>query len=729
MDRVQPLKMESAATGGTQTDFSPVSINHNEDYTDVRGVTFQSDSSDDEIVYIDRSNANALVFYTNNATTLEITSGADFNFSSRAFNVDSTSGVTLSGTSIEFFGAYTFPTSAGASGTVLTLSGTDLVFKDAAGGGVFEVVSNVVRAASGDVAYATDDFVFGSYQLNDAGANYDNRFFFDKSAGTFHCGGQTSTSWDTRSDYSFVWGYNCFTTGGASTGYAKAGGNACQAWVIGAVAEGYSVWTTGQYARGENYDTYARGNYSHAEGYMTTAGSTSQEANSAAHAEGYDTDATGTYGSHSEGRQTTAYGQASHAEGYLTQANGNYSHSEGRQTIAGGEASHAEGYGNASYSAASTASHVEGYYCRTASGTGNHAEGANSQASGSSACHAEGGNTLASGAYSHSEGVYTEASGQGAHAEGYGTSGNKNIASSYGAHAEGYETDATNGYGNHAEGYRSQATGTFCAHAEGHTTSSTGQSSHSEGQNSTSSGQASHSEGLYTIASGNYSHSEGQGSSGDETKAIGVASHAEGYKTIAGTATSDTAAHSEGYETEAQQAYSHSEGYYSQATKDASHAEGAYSKARYYAAHAGASGQRGSEIGSLQHEIIQCSNTSTSASDVALWPNSNSGNDLVLPVDYNYDVIVKVTGIVTTGSAPSGDSIHFTLHGAVTNDSGTATLVYCNETVEHADSSLSACDATLEASVSDSIRIIVNGIASTTIQWNATVICTETYFA
>ena len=47
--------------------------------------------------------------------------------------------------------------------------------------------------------------------------------------------------------------------------------------------------------------------------------------------------------SHSEGEQTTAYGQSAHAEGYYTGASGNYSHAEGQMAITFGKASHAEG--------------------------------------------------------------------------------------------------------------------------------------------------------------------------------------------------------------------------------------------------------------------------------------------------------------------------------------------------------------------------------------------------
>ena len=81
---------------------------------------------------------------------------------------------------------------------------------------------------------------------------------------------------------------------------------------------------------------------SHAEGYQSEA------SGSYSHAEGSDTQATGNYGSHAEGRQTVAGSTASHAEGYLSQADGIISHAEGYGTRATNEAEHAEGKYNRS---------------------------------------------------------------------------------------------------------------------------------------------------------------------------------------------------------------------------------------------------------------------------------------------------------------------------------------------------------------------------------------------
>ena len=61
----------------------------------------------------------------------------------------------------------------------------------------FETVGNVTRPTSGTANYATDDFVFGSYQLADTGsADNDSRMFFDKSKSAFRAGFVNTTQWD-----------------------------------------------------------------------------------------------------------------------------------------------------------------------------------------------------------------------------------------------------------------------------------------------------------------------------------------------------------------------------------------------------------------------------------------------------------------------------------------------------------------------------------------------------
>jgi hypothetical protein len=61
-DRIRPLKLEDPATGGTELDQFPVEVNPNEDYPDVRGITFQDDSSNDEDVFTERDASGNLTF-------------------------------------------------------------------------------------------------------------------------------------------------------------------------------------------------------------------------------------------------------------------------------------------------------------------------------------------------------------------------------------------------------------------------------------------------------------------------------------------------------------------------------------------------------------------------------------------------------------------------------------------------------------------------------------------
>jgi|GEM_PF-3482140 len=62
VDRIRPMKLESPATGGTQDDAFPTEADPNEDYPDVRGVTFQNDSSNDEDVIVSRDASDNLTF-------------------------------------------------------------------------------------------------------------------------------------------------------------------------------------------------------------------------------------------------------------------------------------------------------------------------------------------------------------------------------------------------------------------------------------------------------------------------------------------------------------------------------------------------------------------------------------------------------------------------------------------------------------------------------------------
>jgi len=61
-DRVQVVKWESPAGGGTQTDTVPTEINPNEDNLDARGLNIQNDSSADSTVEISRDVSDNMTF-------------------------------------------------------------------------------------------------------------------------------------------------------------------------------------------------------------------------------------------------------------------------------------------------------------------------------------------------------------------------------------------------------------------------------------------------------------------------------------------------------------------------------------------------------------------------------------------------------------------------------------------------------------------------------------------
>ena len=110
-----------------------------------------------------------------------------------------------------------------------------------------------------------------------------------------------------------------------------------QALADGAHAEGRENKSIGRWSHTEgtgNIAAYA----AHAEGWNCEA------TGETAHAEGRDSKATG-YSAHAEGRTTKATGSYAHSEGFETQARASRAHAEGESTIASGAASHTGGVG------------------------------------------------------------------------------------------------------------------------------------------------------------------------------------------------------------------------------------------------------------------------------------------------------------------------------------------------------------------------------------------------
>lgn len=180
--------------------------------------------------------------------------------------------------------------------------------------------------------YASDNFVFGSPQLNDDGnTDHDVRMFFDKAKGAFRAGRVTGTEWDTDSlgIYSIAFGYNIKATGG----YSTAMGRFTEASGTRSTAMGSSTTASGDYST-------AMGDYTQATGFNSTAF-------------GYNTKATG-ISSTAMGGGTQATGNYSTAMGAGPQATGSYSTAMGFYTIAESGYETALGRYNTTYTPLST---------------------------------------------------------------------------------------------------------------------------------------------------------------------------------------------------------------------------------------------------------------------------------------------------------------------------------------------------------------------------------------
>ena len=128
--------------------------------------------------------------------------------------------------------------------------------------GAFSTASNVTSNTSG--AIATDDFVFGSTQLdNDTSTTDDDRrFFFDKSKGAFRAGIAFGSDWDESKlgNYSIALGRGNEATANAS--FAAGESN---------ISSGSSSIAMGEGNEATNIAAIAMGNYSKASGDSSIA--------------------------------------------------------------------------------------------------------------------------------------------------------------------------------------------------------------------------------------------------------------------------------------------------------------------------------------------------------------------------------------------------------------------------------------------------------------------------
>ncbi len=141
---------------------------------------------------------------------------------------------------------------------------------------VFDTLGGVVLPGSA-VDETSDDFVFGSTQLDDDGnADHDSRFFFDKGKGAFRAGTVTNTHWnsDNVGLSSFASGYNTRATGDYATamGFGTTASGLKSAVIgTGSTASGNGSVALGAVATSSNTYSMAFGFYSTASGANSTA--------------------------------------------------------------------------------------------------------------------------------------------------------------------------------------------------------------------------------------------------------------------------------------------------------------------------------------------------------------------------------------------------------------------------------------------------------------------------
>lgn len=229
--------------------------------------------------------------------------------------------------------AFTFPTTDGSNGQVMTTNGSGNLYwstpSDSEGSGdsafpfEHDAANNIVKPNTSLVDIATDDFVFGSPQLGDVdNSDHDQRFFFDKSKGAFRAGDVKDDSWDDANvgDFSVAFGKDTKAIGKASFvigrnsqalgEFSFAAGDNVQANEDFSIAIGKDVLSSnfGAVAIGNN--VFANGLFSTALGYQAAAN------NTATVALGYDVTADG-FGSVALGRENTSHSAFETTLGYF----------------------------------------------------------------------------------------------------------------------------------------------------------------------------------------------------------------------------------------------------------------------------------------------------------------------------------------------------------------------------------------------------------------------------
>ncbi|WP_299627066.1 hypothetical protein [uncultured Tenacibaculum sp.] len=160
--------------------------------------------------------------------------------------------------------SYTLPAQDGTANQILSTDGSGNVswINGNSGATSFSTTNNLTSNASGDVT--TDDFVFGSTQLdNDTSTLVDDfRFFFDKSKGAFRAGRVFNSDWDEANlgQYSIALGRGNLASENASFAVGESN-----------VSSGSSSMALGEGNEATNYAAFAAGYNSIASGDSSVA--------------------------------------------------------------------------------------------------------------------------------------------------------------------------------------------------------------------------------------------------------------------------------------------------------------------------------------------------------------------------------------------------------------------------------------------------------------------------
>ncbi len=204
---------------------------------------------------------------------------------------------------------------------------------------VFETTNGVTSNENGN--YASDDFVFGSPQLDDnSDVTHQTRFFFDKSKGAFRSGTTTGTNWNDANVGigSVAFGFNSLASGH----YSFALGYSASATTNNSLAFGYFSRVNGAQGVAIGYnatvgyfdDAISIGTNTTAQGNNSIAIGTNSMAIDGMYntALGYDATVDGWY-SNAIGYLSSVSNTAATALGYNVEANGRSSTAIGNQTV------------------------------------------------------------------------------------------------------------------------------------------------------------------------------------------------------------------------------------------------------------------------------------------------------------------------------------------------------------------------------------------------------------